>query len=238
MNQIKDINTNGINTKAIIFGMVLLFLCMQIGFHPTYWQYFPEFNQFTSLHHIHGALMASWMILLIVQPVLIHQKKYKTHRWLGKLSYWIAPLMIISMFLVLRFTYHKHVLEISANEEMSSQAPIIMQLFCFTILYVLAIHYRKQPFYHMRFMIGTALVMVLPTLGRIFYEYFEAEVWYELYLIVGMAFALMINDIRKHDDWKPYAIITTVLSIILFVYEARHTPTWNALGRFWANTFY
>ena len=38
-----------------------------------YLQYFPEFEKFTWLHHIHGALMASWIMLLVVQPVLIYK---------------------------------------------------------------------------------------------------------------------------------------------------------------------
>lgn len=87
----------------------------------------------------------------MVQPALIHYRKIAAHRFVGKLSYVTAPLMIVSMFLVLRFTYHKHVLEFSMEAEMSNQAPIIMQLLAFTILYALGIVYRKYTFYHMRF---------------------------------------------------------------------------------------
>ncbi len=236
MNQ--DKTTQHLHTKAIIIGMVLLFIALQIGFHPTYFQYFPEFKKFTWLHHIHGALMASWMILLVVQPILIHKGKYAAHRFIGKLSYIIAPLMIASMFLVLRFTYHKHVLNISMKEEMSNQAPIIMQLVSFTVLYALAIIYRKHTFYHLRFMIGTALLLMIPIVGRIFFEYFAAEVWYDLYVSVGIAFFLMIYDVRKKKDWKPYAIVTAVLFSILIVYLARYSEAWQAVGRFVVNTFY
>jgi hypothetical protein len=35
-----------INTTAIIFGMVLLFITLQIGFHPFYIKYFPKFEKF------------------------------------------------------------------------------------------------------------------------------------------------------------------------------------------------
>ncbi len=142
------------------------------------------------------------------------------------------------MFLVLRFTYHKHVLDISMKEEMSNQAPIIMQLFSFTVLYALAIIYRKNTFYHMRFMIGTALLLMIPIVGRIFFEYFAAEVWYDLYVSVGIAFFLMIYDVRKKKDWKPYAIVTGVLFSILIVYLARYSEAWQAVGRFVVHTFY
>ena len=111
--------------------------------------------------------MASWIILLMVQPVLIHKGKLKAHRFIGKLSYIIAPLMIVSMCLILRLSYHKLVLNSSIEDEMSNQAPIIMQLFSFTVLYGLAFFYRKHTFYHIRFMIGTALLMIIPIVGRI-----------------------------------------------------------------------
>lgn len=236
MNQ--DKTTQPHDTKAIIIGMLLLFIALQIGFHPTYFQYFPEFKNFTWLHHIHGALMASWIVLLVVQPMLIYKGKYAVHRLMGKLSYVIAPLMIVSMFLVLRFTYHKHVLDISMNEEMSNQAPIIMQLLSFTVLYALAIIYRRNTFYHRRFMIGTALLMIIPILGRVFFAYFGAEFWYDLYVSVGSAAVLLLYDIRKKVDWKPYAIVTAVLLSILVVYHARYSESWVVTGRFVVNTFY
>jgi hypothetical protein len=238
MQQDKTNQAAPINTKVIIIGMVLLFIVLQIGFHPTYIQYFPAFKKFTWLHHVHGALMASWIILLVVQPVLIHKGRYVAHRVIGKLSYITAPLMIVSMFLVLRLTYHNHVLTSSPEQEMSNQAPIIMQLFSFIILYALAIFYRKQTFYHMRFMIGTALLMIIPTVGRIFFEYFAAEVWYDLYLSVGLSVILLINDIRKKQDGKPYAIVTGVLLSILLIYHARFSAGWQLFGRFWADLFY
>lgn len=238
MQQDKTNQAAPINTKAIIAGMVLLFIVLQIGFHPTYIQYFPAFKKFTWLHHIHGALMASWIILLVVQPILIHKGRYGAHRVIGKLSYITAPLMIVSMFLVLRLTYHNYVSTSSVEQVMSYQAPIIMQLISFIILYTLAIFYRKQTYYHMRFMIGTALLMIIPIVGRIFFEYFAAEVWYDLYLSVGLSGIFWINDIRKGQDRKPYAIVTGVLLCILLVYHARYSDAWQVVGRFIVNTFY
>ncbi len=236
MNQ--DETIQPINTKAIIVGMVLLFVALQIGFHPTYIKHFPAFKPFTWLHHVHGALMASWIILLVVQPILIHQRKYAAHRFMGKLSYLIAPLMIVSMYLILRFTYHKHVMDISPEAEISNQAPIIMQLFGFTVLYALGVIYRKHTFYHLRFMIGTAILMIIPIVGRIFFEYFGATVWYDLYLSVGIALFLTIYDVRKKQDWRPYAIVTAVLCSILMVYLIRNTEVWLAVGRFVVHAFY
>lgn len=227
-----------INTKAIIFGMLLLCIGFQIGFHPTYTQYFPKFQKFTWLHHIHGALMASWIFLLVIQPILIHKRKFKAHRFVGKLSYITAPLMMLSMFLILRFSYHKYIANSTIEKEIANQASTIMQLFSFAILYTLAIIYRKHTFYHIRFIIGTALLMITATFGRIFYEYFAAEIMYEMYLSIGIALFLLINDIRNKVNWKPYTIVTAVLILFVSMYHARNTATWQTFGRFWVDTFY
>lgn len=227
-----------INTKPIIIGMVLLFITLQIGFHPFYIKYFPTFEKFTWLHHIHGALMASWIILLVVQPVLIHKKRFAAHRFLGKLSYITAPLMVVSMFLILKLSYHKNLVNSSIEKETAGQASTIMQLLSFMVLYSLAILYRKNTFYHVRFMIGTALLMITPTLGRIFYGYFAAEIMYEMYISIAIAALLLMDDIRKKADWKPNAIVTFVLFFFVFVYHARYSEVWLAFGRFWADTFY
>ena len=234
----KEKTNQPIYTKTIIFGMLLLFITLQIGFHPTYFKYFPEFKKFTWLHHIHGALMASWIILLVVQPILIHKMHYATHRFLGKLSYFIAPMMIVSMFLILQFTYHKYISGSSIAIQMANQASLIMQLFSFTVLYALAIIYRKHTFYHQRFMIGTALLMLTPTLGRVFYAYFEAEIMYEMYISIGIAALLCLYDFHKKMDWKPYAIVTLVLCFFVFVYHSRYSVAWQVFGRFVVNTFY
>ncbi|MBP6174614.1 MAG: hypothetical protein KA458_13790, partial [Saprospiraceae bacterium] len=57
------------NIKLIITGMILMFIIVHIGFHATYLKHFPEFTKFNWIHHIHGALMGAWVLLLVVQPV-------------------------------------------------------------------------------------------------------------------------------------------------------------------------
>lgn len=226
------------NTKPIIIGMVLLFITLQIGFHPFYIKYFPTFEKFTWLHHIHGALMASWIFFLVIQPVLIHKKRFAAHRFFGKLSYITAPSMVVSMFLILKLSYHKNLPNSSIEKEIAGQASTIMQLLSFMVLYSLAILYRKNTFYHVRFMIGTALLMITPTLGRIFYGYFAAEIMYEMYLTLLISSYLLIIDIRKKLDWKPNTIVTFVLFFFVFVYHSRYSEAWQAFGRLWADVFY
>ena len=91
MNLNKVGRSGQIQTKSIIIGMGLMFILVHIGFYVTYIRHFPEFNDFNWVHHIHGALMGAWVILLLVPPVLIHKKMYRVHRFLGKLTYVLYP---------------------------------------------------------------------------------------------------------------------------------------------------
>ncbi|MCH6235833.1 hypothetical protein [Cognataquiflexum rubidum] len=226
-----------INTRNIIFSMILLFIVVQIGFHASYIQYFPTFKEFTWLHHIHGALMAAWVILLVLQPVFIHTKKFAAHRFFGKLSYVLAPLMVISTIIIARVSYHKWVGAYSSEEVFSWQSVTWMQLFLFVLFYSLAIFYRKHTFRHMRFMIGTAIIMVGPSLSRILNAYLDTslEIDFELiplYFKTGLAAALLSLDLIKKKDWMPYTIMLFSFLFADLVYHARYSEVWQSFGRF------
>ena len=79
--------TRDITPKVFFITMGFLFVLMQVAFHPEYIKYFPQFGGFNWLHHTHGALMASWVIILFIQPYLIYKRKYRAHRFIGKVSY-------------------------------------------------------------------------------------------------------------------------------------------------------
>lgn len=235
--------TNTFNTRNIIVAMVMVFLIVQIGFHATYIQYFPTFKEFTWLHHIHGALMASWVILLVLQPVLIHTRKFAAHRFFGKLSYLIAPLMVVSMLLIARVSYNKWVGEYGSLEVFSWQSVTWMQLLMFVLFYSLAILHKKEPFRHSRFMIGTAIIMVGPSLSRILNAYLDSslELDFELiplYFKTGLAGALLASDIIKKKDWMPYSIVLLAFLFADLVYYARYSEAWQSFGRIIVKALY
>jgi hypothetical protein len=91
------------NTQSVPYGRISLFFVIVLafitwGFYKTYIIFFPSFTGFNNLQHFHGAMMMIWMGFLIVQPLLIRSGKVTTHRAVGKLSYVIAPLLMVSIF--------------------------------------------------------------------------------------------------------------------------------------------
>jgi hypothetical protein len=232
-----------INTKAIIFAMLLLSVIVHVGFGVTYIREFPVFQKYNWVHHIHGALMGAWVMLLIVQPLFIHLKKFTTHRFLGKLSFVLAPCMLVSMVLVARINYESGILKNPATGVIAVQSITWMQIVLFALFYSQAVYFRKNTFYHMRFMISTAIVMLGPPLNRAIHYYFPEipvtnVLLMVLYIKTGLILALLLSDIAKKKNWKPYLIVFAGFLFSDIVFHARYSGAWQAAGGFIVDIFY
>jgi len=144
------------------YFMMLLIPLVFLGFYFTYFKSIPSFPENIDIYdHLHAALASAWILLLIVQPLLASRRKYEWHRKLGRFSYILFPLLILSFI---------------PNEIQMVREGRTKELFypggdqvVLISLYVLAILNKKHTPAHMRYMIGAALVFLGPTFGRIGY---------------------------------------------------------------------
>ena len=95
---------------SIFFIIMLSFIVL--GFFRTYFSLFPTFNGITTIQNFHGITLLCWFAMLIIQPMLIRYGKYKWHRILGKASYILMPLVLISLYLTVRGGYIRHTKEL------------------------------------------------------------------------------------------------------------------------------
>jgi hypothetical protein len=156
----------------IIIGIILLLLLVHIGFYKTYIRHFPGFEDYITLSgrkfhfswvkHFHGMMMMGWTLMLLLQPILILRGKIKWHHRVGRLSYILAPLVLLSMWLVTQERFDD-ILErqgyTAAVAHLSLNFPNII---FFALLYSLAIYYRKRSALHIPFMCGTGLLLIGP----------------------------------------------------------------------------
>ena len=239
-----DINhPKQIKIKTIIAGMILMFIIVHIGFHATYLKHIPEFTGFSWVHHIHGALMASWVFLLVLQPILIYKRKYTVHHFLGRLTYLIALLIVFSMFLIAKQNYQTGILKKDSIDVMAIQSITWMQLFMFVLFYSLAIYFRKNTYWHMRFIIGTAIIMIGPSMNRIMISYFPDIgatniLPIVLYFKTALAATFFLSDFTKKKNWTPNLIVLTAFLFSDLVYHARYSDVWQAFGNFVVNNLY
>ena len=82
------------NSGILIIGLLMLSIV-------AFWQsYYIVFFTSEVYVHFHAFTAILWFALLIVQPYLIKKRKVNLHRMLGKISYPVAGLVVISILLL------------------------------------------------------------------------------------------------------------------------------------------
>ena len=220
--------------KKMGYWFLLLIPLVVAGFYQTYFSVF--FDSRPSLLHIHFTLMALWIIILITQPFLIRYKKLSLHRVIGKASYVLVPLLLISCFFVMRFSYYRNLNDLNAQvstgtlqlngqsilqEAADFQRITVVYTLWLAIFYILAIINKRKSAIHARYMVGAALTMLGPTVDRILFFYggqkahlfgwvpIETVAFFLQILVLG---SLLIIDYRNK---RPQKVLWTCISIYL-----------------------
>jgi len=147
-----------------VYFFTLLALFAIAAFWPSY------LSRATSIPevrvHLHGAVMALWVAMLITQAFLIRNGARPTHRLIGKAS----PLIVLSTLALAHLRLH----------EAGDDPPVdllyfvyvqLAMLSLFVLAYVLAIKHRKTPQLHARYMACTALALFDPIFARLLYNH-------------------------------------------------------------------
>ena len=228
----------------IIIGIILLLLLVHIGFYKTYIRHFPRFEDYITLSgrkfhfswvkHFHGMMMMGWTLMLLLQPILILRGKIKWHHRVGRLSYVLAPLVLLSMWLVTQERFDD-ILErqgyTAAVAHLSLNFPNII---FFALLYSLAIYYRKRSALHIPFMCGTAILLIGPALARILIIYFgftfdNSVTTSKLVMVAIPALIALVDSIRKKRI-SPFTVVLAVMIVNAFFWFSRNTPFWQTIG--------
>lgn len=226
------------NTVILI---VLIIVGVQWGFYAPYTSQFPNFKNSTTVIHIHGALLMTWLLLLIVQPLLIHFNKPALHRNIGKISYVLGPLIILFIFLVGKGSYGRSLGKAPEQVILAVMALDIRGLVSFAIIWALAMIYRKTPAAHMRYMIATGILGIGPGVGRGLVSS-GMSLWDALtitdvlgLLIVGI---LLTIDIIRKNNYKPFLIVFLLLMIGAVIWQMRDSDLWQSFARSYAQLLY
>ena len=225
--------------RNAFYWMIALLVILLVGFWPSYFSRLTEPMHVTL--HLHSIAMLAWVLLLIAQSWLIRNRKLSQHRIMGKLSFLIAPLVVITGIWV-NFHFQGRVKEPLAT---GVQAIFWIGFFLplvFAFLYVQAIRHRRNMNLHARYMVLTALVFLIPGLGRALSNILEPLGLYVptflqlLCFTLGIALWLMIQDWRRQKPWWPQFVFSVLwgLSIVLYVFLPKWS-VWNAFAG-WAGT--
>jgi hypothetical protein len=175
------------------YWFLFFIILVAAGFYTTYFN--RIFEPTPAVIHIHFVLMALWLMMLIAQPFLIKYKKLKWHRLLGKTSYILVPLVLLTAFLLIRNEYYRNIegmnMEVAKGLKHYSTAEILRRaaatpiglfyFIWFAVFYFLAIKNRRQSPKHARYMLATALTLTGPTVDRI------VGIHFHIYTIAGIS---------------------------------------------------
>jgi hypothetical protein len=228
-----------LNTSIFIF---VILIAIQWGFYQSYTSQFPNFKNATPLIHIHGALLMTWMLLLIGQPLLIHSGKASLHRTIGKVSWVLGPLIIISLFLIGRGGYARGLGNVPEQENLTFIVLDMRGFLSFAIFWSLAMVTRKQPDSHMRYMIATGLLAIGPGVSRGLSHSFGLDLGTAMTItdvldlvIVG---ALLVIDLYRKKNYKPFLTVFLVLLVGSVLWQLRNTGGWQTFAKNYAELFY
>jgi len=184
------------------YVLLLLFPLIFAGFYQTYFRNFPFADRITYFEHLHAFIATVWVLLLVIQPILIRNKNYRLHKKLGKFSYFVFTLLILS--------FVPQIIKVVKTEPLENLFFPLADTCLLLTFYLLAIYYRRNIAKHMRYMIAGALVLLGPTVGRMGPILFG---WSGLLtqniqygIIYGILVGLLIYDGKKIKNNKPYVL--------------------------------
>lgn len=228
--------------NRIVYFFIFILLISFAGFYKTYLIKFPNFEGFTSAHHFHGVVMLTWIFMLIAQPIFIKTKNLQLHRIVGKVSYLVFPLLVVSFFLVARAGYLRNIQTISEADALASMTNGIPDMIFISILYGLGIYYKNKTSYHLRFFASIGLMILGPGLGRFLIVFcglpFVVAIPLMIGLTSGVALIWMIIDIRSKKSFFPMATFLTIGILAMFIGANNHSNWWQSFAKWFAGTFF
>ncbi len=161
------------------FALAGLFLFAIWGFWPNYFSH--PLTQANWRFHFHGITLISWFGLMISQAYLIRTNRRRVHRQVGKVSFILAPLVVISTLVLAHYRLRPTELTDATLYFLLLPIALLLQ---FLLAYGLAIYHRRNPPLHARFMICTALPMMPAIFDRIM----------SFYVLLAYASAVFTSD--------------------------------------------
>lgn len=152
--------------KILIVFFTLVTIVSLAGFYGSYWSKFPRFGEFQNLIHIHFVAFSCWLFLIVIQPVLIMKKKFELHRQLGRFSYLLAPILVLTIILLSK---EKFIREFSESESSAAMTAFIafVDISSFSTFYLIALFIKSNVRWHVAFIIAATLIVLNPGLSRL-----------------------------------------------------------------------
>ena len=176
--------------RFVVSGTLALLFLAAFAFWPTYLSKpLAPVDRYT---HVHAAAGLLWLLLLATQSLLISRNLRPAHRMLGRVSYALAPLFVLSSVLLAHHRFSRMDPATFEREAYTLYLPLSAAVL-FAVGYALALRHRRVLPLHARFMACTALLLVDPVLGRFlaFHVVELPQFWHYQVITFGVEFAVL-----------------------------------------------
>lgn len=183
------------------WGVALLAAAL-LAFWPSYLS--RPFAPVDAYTHVHAVAMTAWCVLLIVQPTLIRFGARPLHRALGKVSFVVAPAVVVVALLLVHVRMRSMRRPDFDTAAFAFYLPLAF-IALFAACYALAIRYRRRPALHAAFMLATGLTFIDPVLSRIiaFYGPDIGAAWYPVITFTTIDLLLAVIVVRARGPALP-----------------------------------
>ena len=220
--------------KSGYFFVLLIFIAV-LGFWQTYFGKFIDGSaDFSFYIHFHFFTVALWIILLVLQPILIKNKQLVLHKLIGKFSYVLFPILLLSVVLL---AHNNNSID-EPNIELEIFLPF-KDIIILLIAFYIAIRYRKTMNIHARGMIATGIVFIEPALVRLINNYIiPLPKGYILniviiYLLLGY---LIYRERRsKKGRWVFPIILAMYIVVHFIILNGVNIEIWNSFTLWFMN---
>lgn len=223
------------NSGYYFLGLLALAI---VGFWPSYFSKFLDSTgEFSFYFHFHAFFAVLWILMLIVQPVLIRQKKFVLHRKIGKLSYILVPLIFVSIILLAHSTLRGPIEDVGLELWIPFK-----DLLIFGVGYGIAIKFRHNIAIHARGIIVAGIVLIEPAFVRLILYSFFPDSGFDPrgYLVaISLIYIILIGLIiaerkQKIGRWVfPLALVLYLFIHSILVFQLR-VPGWQVFAEWFA----
>ena len=217
---------------------IVMALIAFAGFAPSYYLK-SRYNlgpQLTPLLQLHGAVMTSWMALLIAQTAFIAARRVTWHRRLGIAGVVLAALLVIVFTKVSILRAHQGVLGPGFVPPLQFLAIPLASVILVPVLVGAAVYYRKRSDYHKRLIMLANVEIVTPAAARLFGLLGTSPLVGFLFMDLFVV-AIAIRDLVTRRKLHPATVWGGALVVVSFPLRLAisGTPAWMTFAKWLAS---
>jgi hypothetical protein len=199
------------------------------GFGPGYYAALTQDSLITSkVVHFHALVYVGWLVLYSIQSNLPSRGYLVLHRRLGSAMIAYAVFMVpVGLWVTIsRFT--DRVVAGNLDEARLNMVPPFTDMIVFPILFGLAVHYRRVPETHKRFMVLATTMLLVAAAGRMSFVGSPPNMFIHDAVWLSPVWIAMIHDGYYQRRVHPvYAFGALALVVISFRMALVETPLWQ-----------